>query len=175
MRLIPLRQVAEKPVHALFIFKFFQWDYIWRFILLEVLLLIVIAIPGALGVLAFCAPYTYHFSLALKTISYAVGALLYLFVLYQLVGYTFVNLLIIDRKIHPWAAMKLSLSAIHKRWFCIFGTLIVLGFALIIGTALLLVGLIWAAPFAQNVIAILYRNMLGIEGHDPVTLCESEH
>ncbi len=172
MRLIPLRQVAEKPVHALYVFKFFKWDYIWRFILLEVLLLIAIGIPGALGILAFCAPHTYHFSLALKVVSYAVGVLLYLLVLYQLVGYAFVNLLIIDRKVQPLAAMKLSLTAINKRWFCVFGILIVLGLALFVGAALLLVGLIWAAPFVQNAIAILYRDMLGIEGHDPATLKE---
>ena len=174
VRLIPLRRVADKPVHALFVFKYFTWKYIWRFIVLHVLIVLVVGIPTAVGVLLFCLPTTYHLGTALTVGSYIMGVLLYLFALYLLVSYVFVNCLVIDRDIHPWEAMGLSRNAVGKKWFCIFGTLIYLGILLLAATLLLLVGLIWVVPFTQNVIAILYRNMLGIEGKDPVSLKEAE-
>ena len=173
IRLIPLRRVADKSVHALFIFKFLTWKYICRFIILDILVVLAIAIPVGLGVLFFCLPHVYSFAMGLKVASYIVGVLFYLLALYLAVAYTFVNLIIIDRDVQPWTAMRISRQVISKKWFCIFGTLIFLSIVLTIATLLFLVGLIWAVPFSQNVIAILYRNMLGIEGKDPVSLKEA--
>lgn len=173
IRLIPLRRVADKSVNALFVFKYFSWKYIMRFIALNVLVVLMIGIPIVLGSFLFCVPHLYPLAMGLKVLSYIVGILFYLLALYLTVGYTFVNVLIIDRDIHPWTAMMLSREAVNKRWFCVFGTLVFLGIVLTIATLLFLVGLIWAVPFSQNVIAILYRNMLGIEGKDPVSLNEA--
>lgn len=173
IRLIPLRRIADKSVHTLFAFKFFTWNYIWRFIALDVLVVLMVGVPAVIAGFLFCAPKMYLFGMGLKIVSYIVGVLFYLLALYLVVGYTFVNLLIIDRDVHPWTAMRLSREAVNKKWFCVFGTLVLLGIILSIATVFFLVGLIWVVPFSLNVIAILYRDMLGIEGKDPVSRKEA--
>lgn len=172
LRLIPLRKVADKSVHSLYVFKFISWKYIWRFVALTVLVLLAVGIPLGIGLGLFCLVHMHDVGLALTIAAYIVGALFILLALYLAVGYAFVNLLVIDRDISAWKAMTLSRQAVSKRWFCIFGTFVLLGIILILSTAILVFPLIWTVPFAHNVIAILYRNMLGIEGKDPVSLCE---
>lgn len=174
LRLIPLRQIAGKSVHSLFVFKYLTWKYIWRFVALSVLVIIAIGVPGAIGAVLLCLPGPHYLmlGLTLKIICYVIGIAFLLYALYLAVCFTFVNLLVIDRDISAWNAMKLSREVISKRWFCVFGTLVFIGVVLAIATLLLTIGLFWAAPYAQNVIAILYRDMLGIEGKDPVSLEE---
>lgn len=173
IRLIPLRRVADKSVHALFIFKYFTWKYIWRFILLDVLIVFMLGVPMALGTFFLFMPHAHHLTMALEIGFNILGVLFYLLTLYLFVSYVFVNFIMIDRDISPWRAMELSRKTISKKWFCIFGTLIYLSILSIIALLLFCVGLIWVIPFSQNVIAILYRNMLGIEGNDPVSLKEA--
>lgn len=175
IRLIPLRHVAGKSIHPLFAFKYFSWKYIWRFILLDVLVILAVGIPIALGGVLFCLPTMFGLGLAASIALKIVGVLFYLLALYLYVSYVFVSLLIIDRDIHPCLAMKLSRQAVAKKWFCIFGTLVMLGVIITISMIPFFIGLFWSIPYAQNVLAILYRNMLGIEGKDPVSVCEAKH
>lgn len=169
MRLIALRKVVDKSVSALFIFKFFTWKYISRFVALEVLVVLAVGIPlGLASFLAF-APKLYLLGYGLMIGAYTLSALFYLLSLYLIVSYAFINFIIIDRDISAWKTMELSRKMISKRWFCVFSALIWIAIVLVIGTALLLIGLIWAIPYTQNLIAILYRNMMGVEGKDPVT------
>jgi hypothetical protein len=174
VRLIALRRIADKSIHALYVFKYLKWHYIWRFAVLEVLVVLAIGIPAGIGLSLFCLPTTLHFAMGLKVLSYVVGVLFVAFALYLFVSYFFVSFAIIDRNISPWGAMELSRKAISKRWFCIFGTLIALLVIIVISAIPLFIGLFWTIPFSQNVIAILYRNMIGIEGNDPVSLCQAE-
>lgn len=167
--LIPLRRAVDKSVSPLFIFEFFTMRYIGRFILLKALTMVIVFIPAAFAFLFFCFPLTHHFAMAMRVLFFVIGILFSILTIYFAVGYIFSSQLIIDRNIGAWAAMQLSLKAATKRWFCIFGTLIWLAIVLIASTLLLVVGLIWTLPYALNVIAILYRDMLGIEGKDPVT------
>jgi len=175
-QLIPLRRAADKNVSALYVFKFFQWRYIWRFAFLIFFISIMVGVPMGLGAFLICiGHFIYHLSMPLLILSDVVGALLVLLAIYLSVCYLFSSQLIIDRKMNPWCAMQTSRAAISKRWFCVFGTLVWLFALLFVSTALLLVGLIWTMPYTFNVIAILYRDMLGIEGKDPVTLCEKQN
>lgn len=173
IRLIPLRRAVDKSVSALFIFKFLTWRYIWRFIILEFFITLMVGIPGTLSFLFFSMPQMHHLVAGLQITCVIAGALFGLFTVYFLVCYLFANLLIIDRKVSPWCAMEMSRQVISKRWFCVFGAIIWMGIALLIGAALLGIGLIWAIPYVQNVVALLYARMMGIEGHDPVTLSET--
>lgn len=170
LRLIILRHAANKPIRAVYSFEFLHWKFIWRFILLNVLVALMVGIPAALGFLSCVFINTFHLIGYGKIIAVVVGILFLLLALYFAVSYAFVNFGIIDRTESVWQVMEMSRKAIGKRWFCMFGTLIWLAIVMIIGTLLLLIGLIWAVPYVQNVIAILYRNMAGIEGRDPVTL-----
>lgn len=170
LRLIILRHAAGKPIRAVYGFEFLHWKFIWRFILLGILLTLMIGIPAVLGGLCLQAIHAFQLVMYAKWITIVVGILFFLLSLYLLVSYAFVNFGIIDRTESVWQVMEMSRKAITKKWFCIFGTLIWLGIVVVIGLLLLGIGLIWAVPYAENVLAILYRNMAGIEGRDPVTL-----
>lgn len=171
--LVVLRHNVEKSISALFVFKLVTWKYIWRFAVLEALVVLMVGIPVGIATALLC--YTKLFVMVgfAKVILYAISIAIYLIALYLAVGYTFSYLLVIDRDMTPWAAMQLSYNAISKRWFCVFGAVLWILLAIVIGGLLLLVGLIWAIPYTQNVLVILYRDMMGIEGKDPVTLSES--
>ena len=150
IRLIPLRHIAGKSIHPLFTFKYFCWKYIWRFILLDVLVILAVGIPVAIGGVLFCLPNMLAWGLAASIAFKIVGIAFYLLALYLYISYTFVNLLIIDRDIHPCEAMKLSRSAITQRWFCVFGTILLLGVIITISMIPFCIGLFWSIPYAQT-------------------------
>lgn len=173
--LVPLRHIAGKSTSALYVFKLLKWHYIWRFAVLEAIIVLILGIPAGLGLALFYIPKMFAAGILLKLICYTVGTLLYLLVIYLSVAYVFAPLLIIDRNLSPLEAMRVSRRAVTKRWFCVLGALIWMSIALVIGTLLLFIGLIWAVPYTQNIMVILYRDLTGgIEGKDPVTLCEAK-
>lgn len=167
--LIPLRRSVDKCVSPLFIFKFFHWHYIIKFIWLELLISILIGIPGMLSILAFSIHCFYPVNVAIKIAGVVVGTLFAVLALYLAVAYLFSGQIIVDRDATAWQSLEMSRKAISKRWFSVFFTLIWLGIVMFIGAALFIIGLIWAIPYIFNVVSILYRDMIGIEGKDPVT------
>lgn len=167
--LIALRRSVDKYVSPLFVFKFFHWHYIKKFIWLEVLLMIMVGIPGILSITAFCIHSLFPNSMMIKVTALILGILFAALTLYLAVAYLFSGQIIIDRDMTAWRAMEMSRKAVSKKWFCIFFSLIWLNIVFFIGTALFLIGLIWAVPYIFNVVAIFYRDMIGIEGKDPVT------
>src|SRR3990167_7477531 len=148
LRLIPLRHVAEKPIDSLYVFKFITWKYIGRFVALSVLIVLAVGIPAGVGLGLLCLPGMYHLGMLLHIVCYVIGILLILCAIYLSVCYAFVNLLVIDRDISAWKAMGLSRHTVEKRWFCIFGTLVLLGIILALSAVVFIVGLIWTVPFA---------------------------
>lgn len=171
--LISMRQVSSKSISALYVFTFFRWEYIWRFAVLEAIIILIVAVPAGIGITLFCIPGILGAGIVIKSWCYLLGSLLLLLAIYLAVAYLFSYLLIIDRKMGPWEAMEASRKAITKRWFCVLGALIWVWIVISIGALLLLVGLIWAVPYAQNIVVVLYRDLMGIEGKDPVSLVES--
>lgn len=171
--LIPLRRSVDKCVSPLFIFKFIHWHYIKRFIWLEVLLMIMVVIPGTLSIFAFCLHSLFPASLAIKITSITLGTLFAVLTLYLVVAYLFAGQIIIDRDATAWQSLKISRKAITKRWFSVFFTLIWTVIVLFIGTLLFVIGLIWAIPYIFNIVSVLYRDMVGVEGKDPVTSKET--
>jgi len=171
--LIALRRVVNKEVRATFIFEFLTWKYIWRFALFSFYFSLIVATPAILGNIFIGLPHLlYLTALNQLIVCYAIGVLFFALMVYLGVCCLFAVPIIIDRDMSAWSAMKLSYGVVKKRWFCVFGTLIWLFITFILGVLCLIVGLIWAIPYAQNVIALLYCDMFGIEGRDPVTLSE---
>jgi len=70
--------------------------------------------------------------------------------------------LIADRRLQPWQAMETSRKAVGKRWFPVFGLLLVVGLLVGLSAIPLGIGLIWTAPWAINVIGVLYRRAFGV-------------
>lgn len=173
MHLITLKRVADKEVRASYIYKFIAWKYIWRFAILLLWISLMAGIPFGLGVLALMLPTLLHITLWSQLVVCNVGGLiLVLLALYLIVGYSLVGFIVVDRNISAWQAMELSRKTVNKRWFFMLGTLIWLVIAQVIGALVLVIGLVWAMPYAYNVLGVLYRDMIGIDGKDPVSLQE---
>lgn len=170
--LIPIRRAIDKHVSPLFIFKFFHWHYIMKFIWLECLLMLIVGIPGTLAVLTYCLKSLYPMSMAIQITGIILCVLFSALTLYLAIAYLFAGQIIIDRDVTAWQAMKISRKTVTKRWFGVFFTLIWLGVTLFVSAALLMIGLIWTVPYVFNVVGVLYRDMVGIEGKDPATQFE---
>jgi uncharacterized membrane protein len=70
--------------------------------------------------------------------------------------------LIVDRKFTPWQALETSRKVVTKRWFQYFGLMLVVGLLVFLSAIPLGIGLIWTAPWAINVIGVVYRRTFGI-------------
>ena len=69
--------------------------------------------------------------------------------------------LMVDKNLGFWQALEASRKAVTKRWFSIFGLMLLLTFINIIATIPLGLGLIWTAPMSMIAFGILYRNIFG--------------
>lgn len=82
--------------------------------------------------------------------------------IYLAIAYCMTMPLIADRRLPPWQAMETSRKAITKRWFPYFGLLLVVGLLVGLSALPLGIGLIWTAPWAINVIGVVYRRTFGV-------------
>lgn len=82
--------------------------------------------------------------------------------IYLAIGYCMTMPLIADRRLRPWEAMETSRRAIGKHWFQVFGLLLVVGLLVGFSAIPLGLGLIWTAPWAINVIGVVYRRAFGV-------------
>lgn len=83
--------------------------------------------------------------------------------IYLSVAFAMTMMLIVEKDMSPWEAMTVSRKAITKKWFNMFGFMIVAMIVVVIGMLALLVGLVWAAPLALLAFAMVYRDMFGVE------------
>ncbi len=81
--------------------------------------------------------------------------------IYLAVGYTFALPLVIDKKLDFWAAMEVSRRLVHKRWWAIFGLLIVLFLINMVGILACLVGWIVTAPISIAAVMYAYEDLFG--------------
>jgi hypothetical protein len=90
-------------------------------------------------------------------------ALLILPGIYLAVGYTMVLPLMLDRGLAPWEAMEASRRAIHKVWWKVFGTFLIMGFIYLVSVIPLGIGLIWTVPMFVVLVGVIYRYLFGIQ------------
>ena len=82
--------------------------------------------------------------------------------IYLGIAYCMTMPLIADRRLQPWQAMETSRKAVGKRWFQVFGLLLVVGLLVGLSAIPLGIGLIWTGPWVINVIGVLYRRAFGV-------------
>jgi uncharacterized membrane protein len=81
---------------------------------------------------------------------------------YLSVAYLMALPLVVDKGLGPWQAMEASRKAVTRRWFAVFGLMLILGLLYIAGAIPILIGLIWVIPLALIAVGILYRNIFGL-------------
>lgn len=104
------------------------------------------------------------FTYILMIITLMIGLLLLVIPgIYLMIGYMMAMMLVVEKDMGPWEALNTSRKAIGKKWFNMFGFLIVSMLVIMIGGLALLVGLVWTLPLAALAFAIVYRDMFGVE------------
>lgn len=83
--------------------------------------------------------------------------------IYLAIAYTYSTTLVAEKNMSPWQAMEASRKAIHKRWFSMFGFMLLMTLFIMISIIPLGIGLIWTMPMAIIAYGIIYRNMFGME------------
>jgi hypothetical protein len=82
--------------------------------------------------------------------------------IYLAIAYCMTMPLIADRRLSPWQAVETSRKAVTKRWFQYFLLMLVVGLVVFVSALPLGIGLIWTAPWAINVIGVVYRRTFGV-------------
>jgi uncharacterized membrane protein len=82
--------------------------------------------------------------------------------IYLAIAYCMTMPLIADRRLGPWQAIETSRKAVTKRWFQYFLLLLVVGLVVFVSALPLGIGLVWTAPWAINVIGVVYRRTFGV-------------
>ena len=81
--------------------------------------------------------------------------------IYLATAYILAVPLMVDKNLGFWQALETSRKAVTRRWFSIFGLMLVLMFINFIAMIPLGLGLIWSAPMSIIAFGVLYRNIFG--------------
>ncbi len=81
--------------------------------------------------------------------------------IYLAIAYILAVPLMVDKNLGFWQAMEASRKAVTKRWFSVFGLMLVLLLINFIAMIPLGIGLIWSAPMSMIAFGVLYRNIFG--------------
>jgi uncharacterized membrane protein len=107
-------------------------------------------------------------TLLLMYVMLAIGFLLLVIPgIYLAVAYYLALPLVVEKNLGPWAALETSRKAITRRWFAVFGLLLLLALINFIAVIPLGIGLIWSFPLTVITMGILYRNMFGCADAKP--------
>jgi len=82
--------------------------------------------------------------------------------IYLATAYCMTMPLIADRRLPAWQAIETSRKAVTKRWFQYFGLMLVVGLVVLVSAIPLGIGVIWTAPWAINVVGVVYRRTFGV-------------
>lgn len=82
--------------------------------------------------------------------------------IYLSVAYFLVMPLIVEKQLGAWEALEASRRAITKRWFKVFGLIVVMGVIVAI-SAFSIIGLLWTLPMSTVMLGVLYRVIFGVE------------
>jgi len=83
--------------------------------------------------------------------------------IYLFVAYIMAMPLLVEKDMSVWQALETSRKAVSKKWFKIFGLLLMLFLIMMVSMIPLGIGLIWTIPFGFIAVGILYREMFGVE------------
>jgi len=81
--------------------------------------------------------------------------------IYLSVGYMLTLPLIMEKGLSPWQAMEASRKAIHKRWWTVLFTFILMSIITTLSAIPLGIGLIWTVPMCSVLVGILYYHFFG--------------
>jgi hypothetical protein len=172
VNVVAFKQMSDQErVFGDFFHGYRYWSSLIASVLMQGLIVIGIIIVPAVVVAAFALGFSWNTSQNSSTavISMIVVVAMFLSIvplLYIAVSYTFTQMLIIDRRLGFWQAMEMSRKVVTKRWFSVFGLVIVAGLLNTLGVLALMVGLLVTIPLSHLTLAVAYKNIFGLQSND---------
>lgn len=164
---LAVNHIAGKPINAGMIFAFTKpWKKLLSIALISFLVM-------ACSILVFS--FLYGFSTVFFAMDRATDIFFLIISMILLAGFILVfvcfmigiymaMLLVLEKKLTAWLAMKIAIKAIYKRFFknllLVFSSVVFITVSLTITVG---IGAIWVLPMLYNITAIQYRQIFGIE------------
>lgn len=153
--MLSVKKLIDLPARGRTAISYFHyWNKLWwaYFILL--------ALGGVVTLLSILLLGVFPNAEWLGGLVMVVGAVIYI---YLSVAYLFFPLLVVEKKLTGWQALEASRKAIGHHWFKVAWLLVVMLLICIGSVFTLGILFIWTLPMMNNALAILYREMFGID------------
>jgi hypothetical protein len=159
-----IRRVSEEPIKSSMIFAPFKrflpiiGTILLTYFFTAIIILIGLFISGILGASA----QTHGFPI-LSYLATIIGIFTFFAAFYICFGLTFAPILVFEKRMGIWTAIKASLLGFSQHWFKILMTSLAFFVLLILSAIPIFIGLIWTVPMGINLYGILYRIIFGVE------------
>jgi hypothetical protein len=156
-----IRRAAGMPMETKMIFNPYQrlFRIIGTLILTYLCLLIVLFIGFFIYGILIAASQSYTFNI----LSFSVAAITLFAGIYLAFGFMFAPILVFEKQMGIFKAMRASLYGFSQHWFKIIILSVVMVIIMTISAIPLLIGYIWTIPMALNLFGALYRTVFGVE------------
>ncbi len=140
----------------------FYWKLLGVFVILYVLLFLITIVTALVTtfLIVLISHYTNSWLIHVPLLLAVIGGLFGIYVLFSLSN---ALILVIEKRLGVFQALKTSFLAFNQHGFKIIGTNICLILIYILGIIPLGIGLIWTFPWMLNGMGILYRIQFGVE------------
>ncbi|MCZ6881890.1 MAG: hypothetical protein O7F15_02640 [Gammaproteobacteria bacterium] len=85
--------------------------------------------------------------------------------IYLMVAYMFSMPLVVEKNMPAWQALEVSRKALTRKWFPIFGLLLLMGFINTLAIFTLGIAWIWTIPWSVLTMSMVYTKLFGAEPH----------
>jgi uncharacterized membrane protein len=93
----------------------------------------------------------------------ALSFIVFLLMIFLAVTYFMFIPLVAEKNLSTWEALETSRKTIFHHWFKTLWFIILIGLIMLGSMLTLGIALIWTLPWIYNAIAVLYRNMFGVQ------------
>lgn len=85
--------------------------------------------------------------------------------IYLMIAYMFAMPLVVEKNMPAWRAMEVSRKALTRKWFPMFGVLLLMGIVNTLALFTLGIAWIWTVPWSVLTMSMIYTKLFGAEPH----------
>jgi uncharacterized membrane protein len=139
-------------------FKNGFWRYCGTYLTMA-LLILVCAIPAV----TYAIIRSENDAFASDPVFWALAVAAFVVMVYLGVAFTFALYLVTDLQLSPWNSLQVSRRVVTRRWFSLFGLMILASLIAAAGLILCFIGIVLTLPFFYGIIAQAYEDIFGVQ------------
>jgi hypothetical protein len=85
--------------------------------------------------------------------------------IYLMIAYMFSMPLVVEKNMPAWRSLEVSRKALTRKWFPMFGVLLLLGIVNMLGVFTFFIAWIWTVPWSVLTMSMIYTKLFGAEPH----------